>query len=71
MLDTKLRCKHVWKNLDKKGFKEGIIYSVDKGKIILPDGSRSETQFESIDDINENYYAVFEEETDENNQPVV
>lgn len=71
MLDTNIRCKQVWKQLDTKGFKENIIYSVDKGRLILPDGSKSETQFESIDDINESYYAVFEEETNENNQPVV
>lgn len=50
--------------LDTKGFVEGNTYDVINGKIILPDGSESNGTYDTIEHINECFYAVFKEVKD-------
>ena len=60
-MDTKIVCTQVYKTLDNHGFQEGQVYKVVKGKLIFPNGSKSHTTFNCIEQINESFYAVFKE----------
>lgn len=61
MLNTKIKCTHVYSLVDTKGFKQGEVYIVDNGRVILPNGSKSHTVFETVEQINESFYAYFKE----------
>ena len=64
LLNTKIKCKRVWCKLDNHGFREGSIYDVINGKVILPDGSESNGTYDSVEKINDCFYAIFEEVTE-------
>lgn len=61
MLNAKIKCTHVYGLIDSKGFKQGEIYEVKKGRLILPNGSKSYSVFDSVEQINESFYACFKE----------
>ena len=61
MLNAKIKCTHVYSLIDPKGFKQGEIYEVKNGRLIFPNGSKSHTKFETIEHINESFYACFKE----------
>ena len=61
VLNTKIKCTHVYSLVDTKGFEQGEIYTIKNGRLILPNGRKSNTIFESIDQINESFYAYFKE----------
>ena len=65
MLNTKIKCTHVYKLVDTKGFKSGEIYEIKDGRLILPNGSKSNIVFETVDQINESFYAYFKEVKEE------
>ena len=68
MMNTKIKCTHVYFLLDTRGFKQGEIYEVKDGRLILPNGSKSHMVFDCIEQINEAFYAYFKEvkeDTDE------
>lgn len=65
MLNTKIKCIHVYSLVDTKGFKQGEIYTIDNGRLILPNGSKSNMVFETVDQINESFYAYFKEVKEE------
>lgn len=61
MLNTKIKCTHVYSLVDTKGFKQGEVYEVKNGRLIFPNGSKSHTVFETVEQINESFYAYFKE----------
>ena len=61
MLNTRIKCTYVWTAFDTRKFIKGEIYKVENGRLIFPDKSKSEKTFENIDDINQSFYAAFEE----------
>lgn len=61
MLNTKIKCTHVYALVDTKGFEQGEIYEVKDGRLILPNGGKSHTVFDCIEQINEAFYAYFKE----------
>lgn len=61
ILTTKIKCIQVYSLVDTKGFKQGDVYDVINGKLILPDGNESRTTFDCIEQINESFYAYFKE----------
>lgn len=65
MLNTKIRCIHVYSLVDTKGFKQGEIYTIKNGRLILPNGRKSNIVFETVDQINESFYAYFKEVKEE------
>lgn len=66
MLNTKIKCTHVYALVDTKGFKQGDVYDIIDGKLILPNGNKSHTTFECIEQINESFYAYFKEIKEDN-----
>lgn len=61
MLNTKIKCTHVYALIDTKGFKTGEIYEIRNGRLILPNGGKSHTVFEDVEQVNESFYAYFKE----------
>ncbi len=61
MLNTKIKCTHVYSLVDTKGFKQGEVYEVKNGRLIFPNGSKSHIVFETVEQINESFYAYFKE----------
>ena len=61
MWNAKVRCKRIWDKLDIRGFAKGEIYKVKDGKLIFPNGIESNGTYDSIEKLNECFYAVFEE----------
>ena len=61
MWNTKVKCKKVYKNLDVHNFKVGDYYEVINGRLILPNGEESYRVYDTIEQLNECFYAVFEE----------
>ena len=53
MLNTKIKCTHVYSLVDTKGFKQGEVYEVKNGRLIFPN--------ETVEQINESFYAYFKE----------
>lgn len=60
-MNTKIKCVYVHKIFDDRGFEQGQIYNVVNGKLIFPDGKESYTTFTSVEQINETFYAYFQE----------
>ena len=61
MWNTKIKCKKVYKNLDVHNFEVGDDYEVINGRLILPNGEESCRVYDTIEHLNECFYAVFEE----------
>lgn len=61
MMNTKVKCTRVYKTMDINGFEEDKVYDIVKGKLILPNGNKSNTTFESVEQLNESFYACFKE----------
>ena len=61
MWNSKVKCKKVYKNLDVHNFEVGNYYEVINGRLILPNGEGSYRVYDAIEQLNECFYAVFEE----------
>lgn len=61
ILNTKIKCTHVYFLLDTRGFKQDGVYEVKDGRLIIPNGGKSHTVFDCIEQINEAFYAYFKE----------
>lgn len=60
MWNSKVKCKKVYVSLDNK-FNEGSTYDIIDGKLIFPNGNESCRTYRCIEELNECFYAVFEE----------
>lgn len=61
MWNSKVKCKKAYKSLDGHGFCEGNTYKVVDGKLIFPNREESSVTYNCIEELNEGFYAVFEE----------
>ena len=61
MWNSKVKCKKVYENLDVHSFEVGDYYEVINGRLILPNREESYRVYDTIEQLNECFYAVFEE----------
>ena len=58
--NTKVKCVEVL-GIDRTGFEVGKIYDIINSHLVLPNGNESYGTYDCVEQLNECFYAVFEE----------
>lgn len=59
--NAKVKCINVLCHLDSRGFERDKVYEVKNGRLIFPNGEKSQRIYNSADELNGSFYAVFTE----------